>query len=346
MISADPNISEKKQVVNLWDAHTGKCIQVLAGSKNPIYAVKFAPHGKLLASGGEDGIRFWDVTTGKELHHILKEVRFLTLAFSPDGKSFAGAGEDGLLHLCDVATGREVRAWPSGNSGRTQVCFSPDGKSIAAGGELTHIWSVETGKEIASFASQGASLCLAFSPNGRVLASGGITKGDNPDQFVGSVEWWEISSGQQIRKIANSQGMVRTIAFAPDGRTLASGGQDSTILLWDVTGRANMKPVALNAATLDKLWTDLAADAPKADRALWTLALSPQQSLPFLKERLRPATVADGKQVAKLIVELESGNLNVRQKAERALVELGEAAEAALRSNCKKHADRGASSPD
>jgi HEAT repeat protein len=87
----------------------------------------------------------------------------------------------------------------------------------------------------------------------------------------------------------------------------------------------------LNAADLNDLWSDLAGDAAKADRALWALALTPKLSLPFLKKRLWPAAPADAQQVAKLIADLNSDSFTVRDKAARMLEELGEAAEAALR---------------
>ena len=115
---------------------------------------------------------------------------------------------------------------------------------------------------------------------------------------------------------------LRPIDFAPDGRTLASG-QDSAILIWDLTGRAGKvkSEVALKAAELVALWPDLAADAAKAERALWTLAASPQQSLPLLQARLRPAAPPAPERVAKLIAALASQERTARQKAALALEE-------------------------
>ena len=87
----------------------------------------------------------------------------------------------------------------------------------------------------------------------------------------------------------------------------------------------------LTASELAALWSDLAGDAASADRALWTLTSAPQQSVAFLQERLRPAAPADPQQVARLLVDLESATLTVRQKASQKLEDLGEAAEPALR---------------
>jgi hypothetical protein len=141
------------------------------------------------------------------------------------------------------------------------------------------------------------------------------------------------SNGQEIRRIGVPQGNVCSLAFAPDGRTLASGGEDSTILLWDLTGeppRAKLNPAALTAGELEALWSDLAGQAVEADRALWTLALSPKQSMPLLKKHLQ-VVPAPADQVAKLVANLDSERFAVRQEAAQALEKLGEAAEGTVR---------------
>jgi hypothetical protein len=120
---------------------------------------------------------------------------------------------------------------------------------------------------------------------------------------------------------------------ANDGRTLASGGADSTILLWDlasVTQSSKSKSAPLGVAELDGLWSALAGDAAKADHALWTLAKSSKQALPFLKAQLR-VVPAEAEHVAKLIADLDSPTFTVRQRAEQALEDLADAAEGAIR---------------
>jgi hypothetical protein len=146
-----------------------------------------------------------------------------------------------------------------------------------------------------------------------------------------------VLSGQEIRRMVAPQGTVSALAFAPDSRTLASGGTDSTILLWGLTGPAQAgqaKPVPPTAAQLAGLWSDLAGAAAPAEQALWALARAPEQSVPFLKGRLLVAPAAP-EQVAKLIADLDSGSFAVRQKAAQALAELGEAAEGAVRQTLK-----------
>jgi hypothetical protein len=175
---------------------------------------------------------------------------------------------------------------------------------------------------------------LAFSPSGRLLAvsgatltiSGAVTAGPQP------IHLWETYSGQEMRVIATPHFTVSALAFAPDGRSLASGGSDSSILLWDLTYAPEQgKKEAINGKELDALWAALADDAAKADQALWTLVRSGDQGLKFLQARLRPVKAADSKKVAALLEDLDSKVFAQREQAARALEELGEAAEKALR---------------
>ena len=130
---------------------------------------------------------------------------------------------------------------------------------------------------------------------------------------------------------------MRSLAFSPDSRSLATGGGDSTILLWDLTGYGIpgqfgkfKEPPLLSDVELQTLWFDLTGDAPKAEKALWTLAFSPKQCMPLLKERLH-VTPAPADEIAKLLAALEGPTFAERQKAAAALDKLGDAAEAAVR---------------
>jgi RNA polymerase sigma factor (sigma-70 family) len=315
--------------MRLLDTVTGK---ELGAVPNPqgLRSLRLAPDGKRLAADAQDGIHVWDAVAGKELlvlpgHRPHRG----TLVFSPDGSLLVWAGDqDRSVHVHDAATGKEIRTWPTGHDKLRVLAFSADGKMIAtAGRDDVSVWAAATGKALAQFRGQSMIESLAFSPSGRVLAAGeGLEKAKDA---ASAIYLWEVASGKEIRTIAGMQGSVPSLAFAPDGRTLASGGGDSTILLWDLA--AGTKGGKLTAAALDGLWADLAGDAGKADRALWALARAPQQTVPFLKEALRPAPPADAQQIAKLVGELDDKNFQVRDQAVRALEELGAAAEAALR---------------
>jgi hypothetical protein len=105
---------------------------------------------------------------------------------------------------------------------------------------------------------------------------------------------------------------------------LASAGQDTTVLVWDVARytRRQRAPVRLGADELRKAWEDLGGDAGKAYRAIGALAAS-EQAVPFLAERVRPVAAPDARRVAKLLTELEDKRFQVRERASRELEGLG-----------------------
>src|SRR5262249_39055791 len=123
------------------------------------------------------------------------------------------------------------------------------------------------------------------------------------------------------------------LAFAPDGKMLASGLADTTAVLWEVSNTVPpSRKNELSADTLKQLWADLAGtDAAKAYAALWTLSADPEQTLPFLNQHLRAAPPIDPKRIEALIAQLGHDDFARREEAERELKKLGEAAEQALR---------------
>ncbi|HYV38866.1 MAG TPA: PQQ-binding-like beta-propeller repeat protein [Gemmataceae bacterium] len=318
---------EPERIIHLWDTAQSKEVWTLTGHKEPARSIKFAPDGKLLASAGADGLRLWDVAKGKEIQHLQGGAGFL--AFSPHGKLLAYSGKGGTIHVWDIAGAKEVRRWTARSAA---LAFSSDGNLLAiAGTEDIEVWSVASGAKIAHLKGLTSIISsLAFSPSGRVLAAAGRkTTRFSPMDFTTPIQTWDVLSGQALRQIDIPLWIREMpLAFSPNGRVLASSGGDSSILLWDMTGGA--KAANLDAKELDRLWSDLASDAVKAEPALWALALSPKQSLPFLQEHLKPVAPADAQQIAKLVADMDSEQFAVRQKAAAALEKLGEAAEPAV----------------
>jgi WD40 repeat protein len=333
--------------VRLWNVRTGKPGRLLGKHEKRLWAIAFSPDGRLVASGGEDHvIHIWDVRDGKEIQQIKGIANTVScLCFSPDSKSLAcgtetrggKASNEPTVHLWNVANGKERLRFDNYAPFDGALAFSPDGKVLASSSgawdeSKVHLWDAKTGKELRRHEGHRETVAtIAFSPDGKLIASasGSIGTQDN------SVHVWEAATGRLIRRFEGHHSGVISLDFSPDGLTVASGAGDSTILLWDITGRRadgrwHGKP--LTPRELDACWLALAdEDAAKAYDAVWMLSASAEQAVPFLAKHLQPVPRPDAKVVARLIADLDSDNFNVRQRAMKELGKFGDAIAPALR---------------
>jgi WD40 repeat protein len=226
-ISSDP-------VVRLLEAATGKEVRQLLGHREGVNRLAFAPDGNLLASGGKDRtIRLWEVKTGEERRRIAVpgERGLSGVAFSPDGRVLASSVWGDSIRFWDAATGKPLRQGAGPPEWFNAIAFAAGGRVLASAGNGVRLWEVDTGKPVRAWAGAPGHppACIAFSPDGRTLASG------DPS---GAIQLWDTATGQQIGASRERPAAVRRLAFAPDGRTLASRDPDQTIRLWEVaTGR-------------------------------------------------------------------------------------------------------------
>lgn len=146
---------------------------------------------------------------------------------------------------------------------------------------------------------------------------------------MGSVYLWDTVTGKRREKFAHHTAEVRCVAFAADGKTLASGSADHTVLIWDCSGvLADARPLAEpSAEQLDRLWESLADDqASVARQAMAQLVRSPAAATRLLSDRLKPAATPDSERMAALIRDLSSPRFATRQAATDALIQMGEIA--------------------
>ncbi len=171
-----------------------------------------------------------------------------------------------------------------------------------------------------------AATNLTFFPDGRVLCQA------RSDQ---KIAFWETDTGREIGQLDGHQGDITSLAFSANGKQLASGGSDTTTLLWDLSGLLVPRQTAkkeLSNREIEARWADLAgADAAKAYESICLLATLPDSTVLFLRKHLRPAQSVEAGRIEKLIKELDNNQFDVRQKASGDLERLGEVAVPAAR---------------
>jgi RNA polymerase sigma factor (sigma-70 family) len=306
--------------------------------------------GKTVAVMNAKTIRIFDAASGAERQHFRGPEGLLSMGLSSNGRSLITWSNDLKVRVWDTATGRQRREHslpviydgvqpPPNPDEYYNAALSPDGRLLAMGprqhrppakasqekkNDSTLILKdLETGQIVHKVEKLPSETALfAFSPDGRMLA---WTGGYNDT----AIRLLETASGRERRCLAGHRGRIAALAFSADGRRLLSGSEDTTALVWDLTGDASK---SAPAADLERLWADLAADdAVRAYRAIHRLAASPSSAIPFIKERLRPAVAVDEKRLARLIVDLDSDDFAARQKAGKDLAKLGEQALSAYR---------------
>jgi WD40 repeat protein len=220
------------------DAGSGSVAHRLAGHGFGTATVAWQPGGNVLASAGQDGkARLWDAATGKELAQLVGGAAWVErLAWSSDGRYLATAAGK-KLKLWDAA-GTLLRQYPDAASTIADVTWRPraDDLTVAAYGGVT-VYGPTSDTPRAAFEWKGSVLALAWSPDGKFIATG------NQDA---TVHFWYFKSGQDLH-MSGYPIKVRELAWDPASRYLATGGGEQ-VTVWDCAGKGpeGTQPAGLN----------------------------------------------------------------------------------------------------
>jgi len=333
-----------EECLKLWDASSDKVVRSIAlppretsrPDNRPILQVRISADGSravgLFGHPGETHkLATWNLKTGQLLAcHSVADML----------PGFRALSTDGGLLLCngvlvDGVSGKKMAclegtlSHPCAISRDGALVFGGSTRKVMKDGR-THktadglrVWESATGKVVAHLKSKPWTYQAAFHPNNRLLAT-------NDD----GIQLHDAVTGKLLavrRMPKDVMGSTVCFAFTVDGRRLATGMPDGTILIWEIALPIS-KPQSLQTKEIESLWTDLAdADAAKAWRAVWRLADASQDALGFLRGRVKPYPTAPAELTRKLLADLDSDSFEVREETVKRLKELGLQAEPALR---------------
>ncbi len=261
--------SEIKGSAKIWKLDESNTPKFELKHATGIFSVAAGQHGKLVATGGDDGkIRIWDATTGKLVHVLTgHQDRITELCFSD--RFLASASRDKTARLWDPQRGLLVRQFDQHNSRLTDIGFIGDSTSLVTcceAGQL-RFFSCETGElertidtgssgEMRSFAIAPNSKHLAFGSDNRTINLYKLPSGTLEAQFTGHAEevtdliWidatrlascstdrtvrlWDPATGENVATLRGHSRQVRCLAISSDGRRLISGGEDQIVKVWE-----------------------------------------------------------------------------------------------------------------
>jgi len=222
-------------------------LSVPTGAPAMINSIAFSSDGQMLATATgfvEEGeslniVKLWDVKTGREVQTLIGHEHVVTsVAFVPGEKIVASGSEDKTIRLWDIASGADVKVFLAGSPVRA-VAISPDGRVLAAGVDdgTVRLWNTATDAQLGILLANPSHRVygLSFSRDGKYLAAGSQD----------TIKIWDTSTWR-FRSFKAKNDLIASVAFAPDGKVIASGGgafsgANNVVRLWSLATGRNYK---------------------------------------------------------------------------------------------------------
>jgi WD40 repeat protein/serine/threonine protein kinase len=219
--------TSESPVARIWEVASGEFLFDLVGHSAEVTSPKFSPDGTRIATASRDGTaRIWNAATGAPLRTLEgHRERVVSTAFSPDGRELLTASHDGTARVWSVDDGTLQREL-TGHGGRVNFAtYSPDGATIVtvSDDKTARLWNAATGSPIRTIEGHAEGVqSTVFSADGTVLLTLSLDR---------TARLWRVETGEPLAVIDGHE--VRAARLSPDGRTVATGSRDGSILLSD-----------------------------------------------------------------------------------------------------------------
>ena len=249
--------------IRIWNLNTGEMLKRI-GEREHLQiprSIIFSADGNTFATGGHEArIYIWDVATAMKMRSFTKHTFYSSHGvFSPTENTSAIRGYAGTVLLVDTETGKLKHKFNGTSQSIKTLAYSPDGTMLATGHDDTiRLWDAQTGTALLPpMDTSGDPYRITFSRDGELVAGLFHT---NSEQHIYT---FETASGKQLHRIkvythtGHGPGLwgnqpnleiehsywVRTIAFSPDGKTIASCATDKAIRFWDVDNGTHLRKI-------------------------------------------------------------------------------------------------------
>jgi WD40 repeat protein len=266
--------------IRTWDTATGKEVKVTELPVDESVVVTWDPRSGRAAAflgEGEVEVHFIDIASGKVVSKVGAPgpPGSRSVAFCPSDPARAAVFAHANVTVVHVPTGRPLRSLAVTESGGNwRGAFSPDGRLIAVTTKPLTVWEVTTGKKRFDVEAADDPHGVVFSRDGRTLA---VWDGSE------SVLLLDVRTGAVIRRLRHTSpsGSVTTLAFAPDGRRLATGGEDGVVSVWDaatgdVTVSLRGHDAAVSGLAFSRDGSRLVSTSADGTALLWDMTLPPR----------------------------------------------------------------------
>lgn len=339
--------SSYDKTVRVWDTASGREVAKLDQFAQPIWHLRFGADNSTLAvtpyAVGE--ITLFNVKSKKTIssHSRDQNLALSTLIRHPDGRLLAISQQFDFsdkaspnrvaVVVWDVRANRPVQRFEGLYGTLTCAVLSPDGRTLAtrASDGAIHFWEMATGRQQIQIdegrpSGQPGTQFFAFSPDGTTIASA--------CQNEPRIYLWNVATGKLISSFPAHSRPMNTVEYTPDGKTLVTGSQDSTLMSWDMTlpnRHGELPVVALTEQERAKHWDSLAGSSKSAFLSMWAFVADRGNTVKFFKDKFAPVQRIPPEMIQKWLADLDSPQFAVREKADRNLLANVDQAEPELR---------------